>query len=165
MMPRSQVISTAQLIFAEGGVSVWHTIQFGLYPQAISDAVDALLPSLPRTLTSTLSVQGQPFVDSTFYLPYLPYAPQKALANIFSVYRRYLFGVTLSCYTVLHHFHVQYTTLHITPCCTTVHHITLHYTVHYITLHHVTPHYITLCYTTLHLHCIMLHFQMHTGSQ
>ena len=132
----------------------WHAIQFGLYPQAISDAVDTLLPSLPPTLTSTLSVQGQPFFDSTFYLPYLPYAPQKALANIFSVYRRYLFGVTLSRYTVLHCFHVQYTILHITPCCTT-------YTAPYYTTLHCTLHQITSCYSTLHyivLHHITPHY-------
>lgn len=90
------VTNFARLVWRPGCMQDYHVnnnhtfvSQNLIHTQSISDAVDTLLPSLPPTLTSSLSVQGQTFVDSTFYLPYLPYAPQKALANIFSVYRRY----------------------------------------------------------------------------
>ena len=59
-----------------------------IHIQALSSALNDLLPSRPLALTSTLIVDRLPFIDSPFYVQYLPYAPQKALANIFSVYRR-----------------------------------------------------------------------------
>ena len=56
--------------------------------QALSDSLNDLLPLRPQVLTSTLIVDRLPFIDSPFYVQYLPFAPQKALANIYSVYRR-----------------------------------------------------------------------------
>jgi len=89
IVPLFELKSRSEWAFSVINASLMDTSALSLNSlEAISNAVDALLPSLPLTLTSTLSVQGQPFLDSTFYLPYLPYAPQKALANIFSVYRR-----------------------------------------------------------------------------
>ena len=56
--------------------------------QSISSAIDAILPSKPSALTSSLSVSGTTFDLSTYYVPFLQYAPQQALSNIFSVYKR-----------------------------------------------------------------------------
>ncbi len=66
--------------------------------QSISAVVSELLPSAPQALSSALLVGGQSFTDSTFYVPYLPYAPQQALGNIFTVVRRLDKHITCSLY-------------------------------------------------------------------
>ena len=63
-----------------------------MYPhlQSIQTALDEALPSRLDSLQSALLEEGQPFTTYSFLLPYLPYAPQKALASIYEVYWRYV---------------------------------------------------------------------------
>lgn len=56
--------------------------------QAIILALDSALPAKPEGLSQSLLVDGQPFTTHSFHVPYLPFAPQKALVNILDVYRR-----------------------------------------------------------------------------
>ena len=46
------------------------------------------LPAKTEGLYQALLVDGQPFTTHSFHVPYLPYAPYKALVNITDVYRR-----------------------------------------------------------------------------
>ena len=65
-----------------------HTLTSTLV-QIISTAVSDLLPTAPQAFSSALTVGDQSFTDSTFYVPYLPFAPQQALSNIFTVLQKY----------------------------------------------------------------------------
>ena len=56
--------------------------------QMITSALNSLLPAKLNSFISSLQPGDQPFTSSSFYLPYLQYAPQKAMNNIYSVYRR-----------------------------------------------------------------------------
>ena len=57
--------------------------------QDITAALDVALPAKLNAFISSLQPGGQPFTTSSFYLPYLVYAPLKAMTNIYGVYRRY----------------------------------------------------------------------------
>jgi hypothetical protein len=54
--------------------------------ESITTAVDELLPNKLQEFLNILVVDDQPFTTSSLYLPYLRYAPFKALANIYELY-------------------------------------------------------------------------------
>ena len=65
-----------------------HTTNISQNLQVILSAVNEALPSMTERLYQSLLVEGQPFTTHSFHVPYLPYAPHKALVNIADVFRR-----------------------------------------------------------------------------
>ena len=77
--------------------------------QVILSALSNALPSMTEALQQSLLVDGQPFTTHSFHVPYIPYAPQKALVNILDVHRRWVeCSLGVGEHTLIHSHWIKY---------------------------------------------------------